>query len=334
MGRFQRVFERKDIAVALNQMIGFPEAMPEKVVNGGNPGYITYRGNLYVFQPLDSQDQRIPIAQRTRQLLRQSYLIPLNLSAWEANRTDSKTAVGVSENVRISEFNVHLREILRLSNPVAQHEYLDFEMSNSARAVMLEYLIEHNLPDYILMYFQNFLIQNDENQIYGHFFSSIPRCWTTDGGWKVCGLSEKHKIDVIKSKLYTEKEADYVGFMSSKAGHRPVFKIVNNTSQRDKTRLDLEIALNTLTKGKTCATFDRVILNYVAQSIDVPTGLSNQQNKSTICKNIERALRRRQVEQYIRQSFDKQDIHSLKRYFYNVIETDQKIQISQDSVNR
>lgn len=121
-------------------------------------------------------------------------------------------------------------------------------------------------------------------------------------------------MDRILGTLYQEPEADFVGYMQDSSG-RSTFKIVNNTSQRDKTRLDLKTALNTLTKGKTCGTYDRVVLNYIARELQVDT--SKDENKSLLCTKLEYAFRKAQSEN-----------RGGKRHFYNLIETEQRKQLA------
>ena len=140
---------------------------------------------------------------------------------------------------------------------------------------------------------------------------------TKQGAWTVGSISDRKRMENVISNLYQEPDADFVGYIDTK-GTESTFKIINNLEQRDKTRLNLKKALNTLTTGKTCITFERVVLNTIANFLGVVT--NRQENRKSLCERIEYAFRKRQLENM--------DGH---RYFYNGIEASQHLMLSKST---
>ena len=295
----------KAIALALTQMLGSSQSrqtIPELITGpNGLPGYVIQADKFYVFQPLWAKDRKIPLDTRV--------LLPSSLST-ETRLLGTADKENNDEAIRAE---ILLHDIDREPDLILKFTRLDYGLSDLQRVHVLEYLIQTRPESPLLNYFRNFLIFDDSNRLYGHFLSTVPRC-LTQTGWFSCNLEDKKKIDRFVESLYLEPEANFVGYMQQTKA-RPSFKIVNNTSQRDKTRLDLETALNTVTKGKTCGTYDRVILNYIVRQLNVT--VDKEENKSVLCKKLEYAFRSQQHQ-------DKNNT----RYFYNVIETQQKKQLS------
>ncbi len=292
----------KAIALALTQMLGSRETTPELVVGpNGLTGYIIQADKYYVFQPLWAKDKRLPVDERT------------SFPAASFTGTRLSGDAGEDTHEDFIEAEMLLRDIEREPDLIMKFARLDYRLSDAQRIDVLEHLIQYNPQSPLLRYFRNFLLFGDTGDVTGHFLSSVPHCLTVTG-WFSCNLEDKKKVDRILGTLYQEPEADFVGYMQDSNG-RSTFKIVNNTSQRDKTRLDLKTALNTLTKGKTCGTYDRVVLNYIARELQVDT--SKDENKSLLCTKLEYAFRKAQSEN-----------RGGKRRFYNLIETEQRKQLA------
>lgn len=302
----RRKYNKEVVALALQEMLGYHLDMPEIFTGPNNlTGYMVYKGKYYIFQPMSTKDQRIPLVQRTMVPIKQIDSIKVPAIRW------GELPPLVDEVKQQHDIVTHiLQELATIDDVLVQDRYIDLEISTTDRILLLEYLIENDQKSPLLVYFNNFLLIDAELQIYGHFLSEIPRCITSKG-WHSCGLIDNQKKDKITSTLYTEPDADFVGYMQARPGQKAVFKIINTLGQRDKTRLDLGVALNTLTKGKTCATYDRVILDFLAKSLDIP--LKGTENKGSVCQKIEYAFR-------FKQRYKPRG----KRHFLNVIEADQK----------
>lgn len=310
----KRKYNNDVIALALHEMLGYESDLPE-IFTGPNDlaGYLVYKGRYYVFQPISTKDQRIPLVQRTANPTKQIDSIDIPANRWGQIPTSSDETKQQDDVVR------HILESLKTFDDVLlQDRYIDLNLVSTDRVLLLEYLIENDQASPLLMYFKNFLLIDEGPRIYGHFLSEIPRCLTSKG-WHSCGLMDNQNKERIMSTLYNEPDADFVGYMHARPEQKAVFKIINTLGQRDKTRLDLGIALNTLTKGKTCATYDRVILDYLAKSLGISS--KGTENKGSVCKQIEYALR-------FRQRFKPEG----KRHFLNVIEANQKSMILSSSI--
>ena len=283
------------VALALQEMLGLQSGLPE-IVQGktGGLGRIIYAGKHYVFQPLDAKDERIPLVYRHLPAIAQVKLVPM----LDAEGSDTTQAGAISEI---------LASIDAKPDILLQHMVMDYTLSSHDRVVLLEHIISHRTHVHLLQYFKNFLLYAD-GAPYGHFLTTVPRCWNGQE-WTACGLAEKRSADATRADLYREPEASFVGYVESKGGATS-FKIVNNHDQNDKTRLDLQVAQNTLTKGKQCTSYDRVGLNLVARELGMST--ESRESKVAMCERLEYSFRKAQ------------HASSVTRYFYNVIETQQR----------
>ncbi|CAK0769132.1 hypothetical protein CVIRNUC_003635 [Coccomyxa viridis] len=293
----RRKLGARAVALALQEMLGLQSGMPE-IVRGktGGLGRIIYAGRHYVYQPLDAKDERIPLVYRHLPASAQIRLVPMVLDA-EGSETSHASA--------ISDI---LADIDSKPDILLQHRVIDYALSTQARVVLLEHIIAHRTHVHLLQYFKNFLLFDDGRNPYGHFLSEMPRCWNGQE-WAACGLAEKRSADAARAELYREPEASFVGYVESRGGVSS-FKIVNNHDQNDKTRLDLQVAQNTLTKGKQCTSYDRVGLNLVARELAMNT--ESRESKVAMCERLEYSFRKAQ--------------HASTgiRYFYNAIETQQR----------
>ncbi len=309
----------RHVSIALDEMIGNSAGLPEIISNKtGDRGYLIYRGGLYAFQPLTIKDRRIPSKYRMESHTSSNAInfergkstsVIVSLPKYE--QSDQKSASTTKNRVEtgMDRLETVMKKISSISDNILKNRFLDVACSVEDRIMCIEYLIEHDTKSPLISYFKNFLLNTPDGKVYGHFLSSVPRCLTSRG-WSSCSLQDIRTKQTTIATLYNEPDADFVGYMQMReSGFGSTFKIINNTGQRDKTRLDLEVALNTLTKGKTCITYDRVILNYLAKKL----GIRNigADNKVCLCNKIEYAFRERQLE-----------FPDGKRYFYNAIETE------------
>ena len=321
------------LALALEEMLGGNSSgLPEIVQkSSGVQGYLIYKGDVYAFQPLYVQDRRVPMRYRSQTAenvfpsINNTHRLLVSLPKFHSLKKSS------SSTHHIIEQQTSLERILtEMNDPnkdiILKYRYLDTALTNDERVTFLEYIIENQAiypqTEKMFLYYNNFIFFNSQGLAYGHFLTKIPRCLrglpAHSKGWTPCTLQDIRRQEDIQATQYKEIDADFVGYMQIReSGRGSRFKIINNTGQRDKTRLDLEVALNTLTKGKTCSTYDRVILNSLAKKLDIKT--SNVENKLSLCSKIEYALRERQL-----------DFADGKRYFYNAIETSAWIQKNSD----
>ena len=288
------------IAMALQEMLeglNGPELIRGR---NGASGHLIYVSSYYMFQPLYALDERIPLAMRSQLPTRQ----------FKAARLDTHSRASMA---------VDTAEILeRLDNipdVISQFEALDKSaMKLEDHKKLLEDIIVSDPQHHLLKYYRDFLLFDDNNAIKGHFLGNTPRVFTKHGAWTVGSLSDRKKMQTVTLSLYQEPDADFVGYIDTK-NIEPSFKIINNLEQRDKTRLNLKKALNTLVTGKICTTFERVVLNTIANSLGI--GTSSQENRKSLCDRIEYAFRKKQLE-----SLDGY------RYFYNAIEASQQLTLS------
>ena len=291
----------RSIAIALQEMLDGLTG-PE-LIRGRNGayGHLIYVSKYYMFQPLYALDDKIPLAMRSQLPTRQFKAARLNIRE------------------QTSTMNINTAEILErldtIPDLILQFEELDKSVTKlDDHRDLLEAIISVDAQHHLLKYYRNFLLFDENNAIKGHFLSNTPRILTKQGAWTVGSISDRKRMEIVISNLYQEPDADFVGYIDTR-GSESSFKIINNLEQRDKTRLNLKKALNTLTTGKTCNTFERVILNTVANYLEVVT--NRQENRKSLCERIEYAFRKKQLENI--------DGH---RYFYNGIEASQHLLLS------
>ena len=291
----------QSIAIALQEMLdglNGPELIRGR---NGTFGHLIYVSKYYMFQPLYALDDRIPLAMRSQLPTRQFKAARLNV-----HEQSSTVTINTAEI---------LERLDSIPDLILQFEELDKSLTKlEDHRDLLEAIISVDVQHHLLKYYRNFLLFDENNAIKGHFLSNTPRVMTKHGAWTVGSISDRKRMENVVSNLYQEPDADFVGYIDTK-GSEPSFKIINNLEQRDKTRLNLKKALNTLTTGKTCNTFERVTLNTVANSLGVLT--NRQENRKSLCERIEYAFRKKQLENI--------DGH---RYFYNGIEASQHLMLS------
>jgi hypothetical protein len=293
----RRKIGSRAVGIALEEMLGLHAELPE-IVRGktGAQGRIIYAGRHYVFQPLDAKDTRIPLVYRHLPAIAQVIKVPMAFDTEGSSET--RHAVAISDILALIDAKPDI---------LLQHRVIDYNLSPHDRVVLLEHIIAQRTHAHLLQYFKNFLLFQGTVP-YGHFLTDVPRCWSGQD-WAACGLADKRSADATRADLYREPEASFVGYVESKGGVTS-FKIVNNHDQNDKTRLDLQVAQNTLTKGKQCTSYDRVGLNLVARELGMST--ESRESKVGMCERLEYSFRKAQ--------------HAASgiRYFYNAIETHQR----------
>lgn len=289
------------IALAFQEMLEGPNG-PELIRGrNGSSGHLIYVSNYYMFQPLYALDERIPLAMRNQLPTRQFKAARLGMQNHAASLALNTTEI--------------LEKLDNIPDLISQFEILDKSpLSLDDHKILLEYIILIDHQHHLLKYYRDFLLFDDDNAIKGHFLSHTPRILTKHGSWTVGSLLDRKRMQSVIMNLYQEPDADFVGYIDTK-GSEPAFKIINNLEQRDKTRLNLKKAMNTLVTGKICTTFERVVLNTIANFLGVTT--SSQENRKSLCERIEYAFRKRQLE-----SLDG------SRYFYNAIEASQQLLLS------
>ena len=291
----------RSIAIALQEMLNGLNG-PELIRGrNGASGHLIYVSKYYMFQPLYALDDRIPLAMRSQLPTRQFKAARLDLQEQASTMTINTDEI--------------LERLDNIPDLILQFEELDKSlMKLDDHRDLLEAIIMVDPQHHLLKYYRNFLLFDENNAIKGHFLSNTPRILTKQGAWTVGSISDRKRMENVISNLYQEPDADFVGYYETK-GSDSNFKIINNLEQRDKTRLNLKKALNTLTTGKTCNTFERVILNTVANFLGVIT--SRQENRKSLCERIEYAFRKKQLENI-----------DGRRYFYNGIEASQHLMLS------
>lgn len=294
----------RSIAIALQEMLdglNGPELIRGR---NGASGHLIYVSKYYMFQPLYALDDRIPLAMRSQLPTRQYKTARINLQERVSTMTIDTTEI--------------LEKLDNIPDLIQQFQALDKMLTKlDEHRDLLEAVISVDPQHHLLKYYREFLLFDENNAIKGHFLSNTPRIMTKQGAWTVGSISDRKRMENIISNLYQEPDADFVGYIDTK-GTESTFKIINNLEQRDKTRLNLKKALNTLTTGKTCITFERVVLNTIANFLGVVT--NRQENRKSLCERIEYAFRKRQLENM--------DGH---RYFYNGIEASQHLMLSKST---
>lgn len=268
--------------VALDDLVTRPEPLRGPA---GTLGYVVYASpGYYAFQPLSQRDRRVPAVLRTPRPAAGPAFVRLALET-SPSPPPSSSSQSSSQPV---EALVALLD--KLADPGRQSAYIDDHVSPETRVRLLEHLSELPESAHLLRHFRSFLLFDAAGRVAGHFLGRVPRCRDGKGAWASCGLEQARAVDAARQAQFEAPEAPYVGYVERTAAGR-AFKVIDNSRQLAKRRLDLRVAVNTLTRGKRCETYGAQLLSAVAASLGEPVGGS----KRLLCSAVELALRRRQL---------------------------------------
>jgi hypothetical protein len=288
----------------------------------GRQGYLIYRGGYYIFQPLEINDEKLPMYYRMRPLTIKTRAIPID-------NLPKETKEIVQFNKELFEGDVETyRELLgpviksnKISEGTADKLIIQMviDRMNDIRLI-LEYVVNVNakamtiMDRTILAYLDQYLFWKGD-KIMGYHWDKIVYELMSNGTFRKSDVNIQKKYE-LERKLIRAKEvknakerpnyAEIHGFIdnASKFGdtkfyivNKKIYKTVLTASSRKSLRSEIT--------GRVCDSFKRDMLDDVVESIGMK--FSSKSKKNSLCMIIEFLFRY------------KQHMDDRKIWFYNNI---------------
>ena len=291
------------INIALNNMVKNKDILYDKF---DREGYLIYKGNYYIFQPLEIKDESIPMYYRS---------IPLKMKPDKFTIID-KIDTHVSSNKKKNQdinINVELQKIKKHFPEFSDKILLQFVMSkidtnlffklmkhslcnimNKKIDAMNKLIIESQLKN-IFLFRNKFVInpsysdiKNNKNCFVGVFLGK-KYIYLSNDKWVEL---EKHNIHQLYKSIKNKKKKEnneIYGYVENKQ-----FKIVNKTKYKESMTVNYKESKRSMITGRTCSTFE--ISNLLTLLKYLGYKQSKYKSKKDLCHYIQLILRKNQEE--------------------------------------
>ena len=299
------LLEERYIHLALDQMI----RQRTTVINEfGYPGYIIYRGHWYIFQPLDSPDDGMPLLERlipvempdTRQVSLRAYLEARRIKTEDEKLTKEDLMdklVAASDMAKVGKVLGKLS--LKMQQRLLEDAILSDTVSKITRSKLTREQRDFNKK--VLEFYKDYLISNkqledtsfastdtfstgsamrSEDLIVGHLLGKRPRC-LTDTGWENCVK------DFTKQRKIARENDIIIGFIDKDRTNKLVFKLRPSIDPRKF------IDRRKIPRGFVCSqSSNKKLILEIAQKLGISQEKASIQG---LCDKIEVNLRRREL---------------------------------------
>jgi len=309
----------KLIFIALTQLIGKrDDKYPVIFENFENvKGFIIYRSNYYVFQPLNMWQKDIPISYRKFAKRNTQLGVKIEIQKQDLEKKH------LIENKKIPSINDIISNISSIKDKYELSYHIDHFLTTEKKV----FLVESILKKYIETDFKNELLDPQELLIIeyankyifqekiknkftiGHKLENIPKCYN-NGTFTECELDIIRNIDL--SFDTSRNDADIIGYLEEK-NNNIKFKIIDNTEKRSKVRHDSKVAKNTLPTGKVCETYDKQSLDKFCKILNIDI---DKASRSEFCMILEIRFRK----------YEDTEVDN-KKWFYTVDDWKDKIKM-------
>ena len=319
----------KLIFIALSKLIGKDkEKYPIIFENNQNvKGYIIYRSEYYVFQPINIYEKEMPIQFREYRKYSNNISIPIEIDTLNLMKKKKKKTKNVIDPV-----DEIINKLEKYKNIYEINYYFDHFINTDNKILVVEYILKKLLKnnqdksilsniEKLILEYSNFYTfeENIKNKnITGHFIKDVPRCYDPKvKDFIECELDIIRNIEFIFD--FDREDAEIIGYLERK-NNNIKFKIIDNTEVRGKVRQDSKIAKNTLPTGKVCETYDKQNLEKFCKILNLDIDKSS---RSLLCKDIEIQFRK----------FEDKKIDN-KKWFYRLEEWESKVKMEQDKISQ
>lgn len=296
--KHEKLLEDRYVFIAIDRMI--KDQIPFRNIYN-QLGRLIYRGNYYIFQPLEIKDESIPLFQRFIPIKESvEYEVPINDYIAETIkdvRGKGEQIEDVIESIKKTKDRSEIAKILGKISIEDQQKILEKAINNLGKNPVYQKIIDY-FRDYLITfqqldassYFTSITTSTTkgdegevktvkEHEIVGHLLGKNPRCVSDSGVWENCirDFSQKRK-EWVENDIV-------IGFIDKNRSNELVFKlrprIDKDVKEADRRKIQIGFVCNRSSEKNK-------IIEYAKK-----LGIKDIDKTSiyTICEQIENKLR-------------------------------------------